>query len=163
MNIIVAACNNLGIGFKDTVPWNLKKDLRYFQNITKDGVVIMGRRTYFSIPENFRPLKRRINIVLTKNKYPFPSNVLVFNNFEDALKRAKTFKKNIYVIGGEDVYKTAIIHKDIEKIYYTDIHSNFMCDRFFPTIPSTFKSINDKQDIENNIKFTYKTFQNFKN
>ena len=74
-NIIVAACENLGIGSNGTLPWRLKKEMQYFAQMTKNtkdiskkNAVLMGRKTYESIPPNFRPLKDRLNIVLTGQK-----------------------------------------------------------------------------------------------
>ena len=67
MNIIVAACKNRGIGFKNKLPWKLSKEMKYFKELTigeKNNAVVMGRNTWLSIPEKNRPLPKRENIVL---------------------------------------------------------------------------------------------------
>ena len=79
-SIIAAACRNMGIGINNTLPWRLRNEMKYFERVTKSGassatqadeptkrnVVIMGRKSWDSIPEKYRPLKQRINIVLTR-------------------------------------------------------------------------------------------------
>lgn len=85
INIIVAATLKRGIGFQNKIPWKLPSDLHFFSKITsqtkdekKKNVCIMGRKTYFSIPEKFRPLKNRFNIVLTRNKETFPMYIFCY-------------------------------------------------------------------------------------
>jgi dihydrofolate reductase len=86
LNLIAAACDNMGIGYRGDLPWFLKNELRHFSRTTrklvdsnKKNVVIMGRKTYFGVPESKRPLADRINVVLTTDpdKYTFPEGVLV--------------------------------------------------------------------------------------
>lgn len=162
MHIVVAACLNRGIGFNGTIPWFLKGDLKNFKKITDDGVVIMGRKTYFSIPSNKRPLSNRINIVLTKNKgnFSFPQSVIVCSSLEEALDKAKLLLREIYIIGGSALYKEAINHPEIENIYYTKVFDVFDCDTFFPEIPAVFKNIMESNiHEENGIKYTYKIYK----
>jgi dihydrofolate reductase len=162
MHIVVAACANRGIGFNNTIPWFLENDLKNFKKITDDGVVIMGRKTYFSIPINKRPLANRINIVLTKNKneFNFPQSVIICSSFEEALEKAKLFLREIYIIGGSNLYKEAINHPEIEKIYYTKVLEVFDCDTFFPEIPFEFKNIlEDNLQEEGGIKYKYEIYK----
>lgn len=74
-DLVVAATKKLGIGLNGTIPWRLKEDMNYFRKITTDtkdsskkNVCIMGRKTYLSIPEKFRPLPNRFNIVISRNQ-----------------------------------------------------------------------------------------------
>lgn len=162
MHIVVAACANRGIGINNTIPWFLKNELKNFKRITNDGVVIMGRKTYFSIPIKKRPLENRINIVLTKNKenFVFPPHVIVCSSLEEALDKAKLLLREIYIIGGASLYNEALKHPEIEKIYYTDIKEIFDCDTFFPEIPVGFKNIlKDNIQEEGGIKYQYKIYK----
>ena len=68
INIIVAASENGVIGNNNDLPWYLPTDLKYFKSITEGNIVIMGRKCWESIPESFKPLSNRLNIVLSKNK-----------------------------------------------------------------------------------------------
>ena len=146
-NIIVACCENNGIGKENDIPWNLKSEMQYFKKITTHttnpilkNVVIMGRKTWESIPEKHRPLENRINIVLTKNSnYEVPHNVFVCDSFKNSIdlvnKISNSNKDNVFVIGGESIYNEVIDNENLDKIYLTKIYEKYDCDRFFPQIP----------------------------
>lgn len=149
--ILIAAvtkCKNskLGIGFKNKVPWNLPEDLKFFKDTTLNKVVVMGRKTYESIG---KPLKNRLNIVLTKDIH-YKSNdkdVLVNNSLSDLinfLKKMDSEYKEIYIIGGQEIYTqflgiTGLVHSiiitEVSKNSKTDV---IECDTYFPEIPWNF-------------------------
>ena len=119
-NLIVAVCENLGIGLKAELPWHLKAELRYFSTTTKfvkdkskRNVVIMGRKTYFGVPESKRPLQDRLNIVLstTLSAKDLPDNVMLCPNLETAMERIEKDPQlreeieNVWIVGGSGVYK----------------------------------------------------------
>ena len=176
MNIIVAYCKkNNGIGFDNKIPWLLKNDLKNFQQITsktlKDhtkNMVVMGRKTWDSIPNKNKPLNNRINIVLTRNKdlklkYEIESykDTYVkydFNEILEVVKLNKNFNiSNIFIIGGESLYKMALESKQVSKFYVTEIYEDFECDTFFPKIDqSEFKlTYISKFYCESNIYYRY--------
>lgn len=139
INIIVAFCKNFGIGHQDQIPWHISEDLQYFRELTNHSIVIMGRKTYFSIPENKRPLIDRYNIVSTNdpNKYQsYEANNVVFINFKDVYKYLTNITypyKNIFVIGGESIYKKMLFFDfPIDKLFITYIDKDYKCDKFFP-------------------------------
>ena len=74
INFIVALDNKYGIGIDNTIPWHLKDDLKQFKNLTENNIVIMGNNTYNSIPDKYRPLSNRLNLVLTNNKRLLENN-----------------------------------------------------------------------------------------
>ena len=85
VNFITACDNKGGIGKDGILPWNIPNEMKYFQSKTKGHIVVMGRTTYFSIPEKHRPLKDRLNLVLTSNEELLKndhthSNLKFFNN-----------------------------------------------------------------------------------
>ena len=135
-DIIVAYDSNYGIGINNTIPWNFKNDLKWFAMITKQtewidqiNVVIMGRNTFSSM--NNIVLKDRINIVISSQ---IIDNVICKKSFNEALEYAQTVDNiyNIFVIGGEMVYKEAFNHKYLRFIYATEINHDYKCDKFFP-------------------------------
>ena len=156
-SIIVAHDLNLGIGAQNTLPWKLSADMSHFKKVTtetkdpnKQNVVIMGRNTYESLPEKFRPLPNRYNIVLSRNKeLNLPETLSKQNSLNDALEwasqgpLAESFE-SVFVIGGAMVYTEAITHPKCERLIITKIHQLYDCDAFFPhyTIPykETWKS-----------------------
>ena len=146
MQAIYATDISYGLSKKGGIPWKSKKDMSFFFNKTKHNVVIMGRKTFFSLPEEFRPLKNRLNIILTSkpedfsnkdNKYKdavFTNN----NNIHDSILNCreeyqKTFPYlkndfNIFIIGGKNVYEQFI--PLCEKVWVTCIKKDYSCDLF---------------------------------
>ena len=168
MNIIVAACKNRGIGFKNTLPWTLKAEMKYFKNVTKDGgnsAVVMGKNTWLSLK---KALPKRDNFVVSSTavNHHWPIEASKFNKFtfiDDIrdIKRILPDYDDIWIIGGEKLYKSFINHKNIKAIYYTDIKNEFNCDTFFPEIPPNFSQIYNSNDIiENNIHYNIKIYKN---
>lgn len=134
-NIILAHDNKNGIGKNNELPWFFTSDMRYFKNMTSSSnfletsIVIMGRKTMESIPNNFLP--NRINIVISKTYTDKKDNLHIVNNFNDALEIAKKYSgSKVWVIGGSSIYDMAFKHKDLDKIYITHINGDFNCDTF---------------------------------
>jgi dihydrofolate reductase / thymidylate synthase len=158
VNIIVAHCNSGGIGFKNEIPWKIKKDLQYFKDITSDvykdksgkNVVIMGRKTYQSIPTKVRPLSNRINVVLSSNSPNLDdketSDLHYMKSYQEIYDWLNNTKEvnNIYVIGGAQIYNDFLWDDNVKElfnidmIYITRIRGKYECDKKFPKIPSEF-------------------------
>jgi dihydrofolate reductase len=165
-SLIVAVDSNFGIGKNNTIPWYLPSDLKRFAKITKgDGknTVVMGRKTWESLPETYRPLPGRQNVVITSNKgYIVPSGVSIHSSLDEALQSLenKDNDSEIFVIGGGQLYAHAITLPQCNKIYVTKMSHNFDCTVFFPAIPNDF-SITEQSEAmtENEQTFTYITYQ----
>ena len=162
-NIIVAMDEHNGIGKNGRLPWHLPADLKHFKEITcqttlpsKKNVVIMGRRTWESLPKKFQPLPGRINLVLTRNKnFSPPSGVLTAKTFEEAFKvlsekQLRESIEQIFVIGGGEVFKEALQSADCRRIYATHIRETFDCDVFFPPFENRFKKKSGSAVLEDN-------------
>ncbi|HSA30621.1 MAG TPA: dihydrofolate reductase [Candidatus Omnitrophota bacterium] len=152
-SIIAAMDSRQGIGKGGLLPWRLSADMAHFKSVTtssKSGqrnAVIMGRKTWESIPERFRPLPERLNIVLTHNtRYALPEGVLRGSSLQEVLSRVSQMADvdQVFVIGGAQVYKDAIMLAQCRILYLTVIHGLFECDAFFPEIPSDFKIISSE-------------------
>jgi len=133
VNIIVAFCTkNFGIGYNNGIPWHIKEDLVHFSKITQNAVVIMGRKTWESIPEDKRPLKNRINVVLTSNPSQYNCNNCIFTDTLDISKLKQEYNntKDIFIIGGERLYKEYVGY--VDNIYATLVYKDVLCDTFFP-------------------------------
>jgi len=143
--VVAAVWPSLGIGYKGGLPWkSLKPDMAYFKKLTStpkaDGVrnvVIMGRKTWESIPTKFRPLSNRINVVLSRNP-DFKvegEDVEVFQSFDTALMKLPMMYQDlgeIFVIGGSQIYQQAFEHEGLSDVYITKVYKNFECDCFLP-------------------------------
>lgn len=158
VNVIVAGytileTDNIGIGYKQKIPWYIPEDIKYFKEITEGGVVIMGRKTYESIPTKFRPLKNRLNIVISTTMFNEQENLKIFSNLKLALEylentfcvrniefetKSSETKRKIFIIGGESLYNEIIdsFPEYIDKLYFTSVDKKHLkteeFDTFFP-------------------------------
>ena len=174
MKIVVAVDSKYGIGKDGNIPWTLRGDMAEFKRITTystnpilKNVVIMGRKTWDSIPTKLRPLSNRINIVLSHTKSEF-EGALHSTSLDNALEILSTIQnvntENIFIIGGNSLYEESIIRKDCEKVYVTEIYKNFECDVSFPKIPDNYEITNvskfqeDKGLYYRNIVYTNRNY-----
>ena len=153
IKLIAAISNNRGIGKDNQIPWRLQKEMKHFTDVTtfaaknKYNIVIMGRKTWESIPKLFRPLKNRKNYIISSKLL---HQDYVFKSLKIALLHAKRDPHcdNIFIIGGEQLYKDGITYCD--QIILTVIRKKYECDRFFPLIPTNYsiKSYKSFEDID---------------
>jgi dihydrofolate reductase len=176
-SIIVAVDQKNGIGKDGMLPWNLPADMKHFKATTLEtsssdqiNAVVMGRKTWESIPEKWRPLAGRLNVVLTANDdYILPEGVLKFQGFDQALKAlsGKEYQKrmeHIFVIGGASVYTQAVSHPLCDKIYLTSIEGDFGCDVFFPEFKRSFEQKGFSREYsEHGVKFSFAVYERRKN
>lgn len=160
-DVIAAMDLNLGIGKAGKLPWRLSGDMQHFKEITtatvtegKKNAVIMGRKTWESLPAKFKPLPGRLNIVLTRNKdLSLPAGVLKAQDFPSALSLLENRQwsdtiENIFVIGGNEVFAAALKSPQCRSVYLTQILSTFECDTFFPDFRNEFKETLASPHIE---------------
>lgn len=128
ISLIVAISSNNVIGKDNKLPWHLPEDLKYFKNITWAMPVVMGRKTFSSLG---KPLAGRKNIVITRQPGWQAEGVTVVNSFEEAVSIAMNEEvKEIFIIGGAEIFKAAI--PLVKRMYITRIHHDFEGDIFFP-------------------------------
>ena len=135
VSLIVAISNNRAIGKNNQLIWNLPKDMKFFMDSTTSHPVIMGRKNYESIPEKYRPLKNRTNIIITRNKSYEANGCLVVNSIEESL-RCMNFEENeeVFIIGGGEIYRKFLDLGLINRMYITHIDEFFEGDTFFPEV-----------------------------
>ena len=154
VHIIVAIDEKLGIGKNGDLPWHLTGDLKFFRDTTcttespeKQNIVLMGRKTWQSIPKQFQPLHERINVVLTQNpNFEVPYGVLKGESFAKVLEMVRSEKltniiETVFVIGGQQVYEETLKHEECTKIYVTRVQGSFNCDAFFPEFTDQFTKV----------------------
>jgi len=167
-SIIVALDQKSWIWKNWKLAWSIWKDIKFFKEITskttdanKQNAVVMWRTTWESIPKKFKPLSKRLNIVLSRNINTNIKNwVIIKNSFEQALEFLDKMIniENIFIIWWEKLYNTAINSKYLDKIYITQVFWNFNCDTFFPKIDKFKKIFNWDIQEENWIKFRFCEF-----
>nr|AEI30215.1 dihydrofolate reductase [uncultured bacterium] len=160
VSFIVAVSDNNAIGRKNTLPWHLPEDLKFFKRTTIGKPVIMGRKTYESLG---RPLPGRLNIVLTSNPdFKVADGVLVYSNINEAVERLQQEKCDEgFIIGGGQVFKETMNVAD--RMYITRVHTTVPdADAFFPDIDhSHWKLVwEEKHDIDEQHKVPF-VFQKF--
>ena len=150
IKLIVAHDENNGIGKDNRLIWRLPADMKFFKDKTLDHCIITGRKNYESIPEKFRPLPDRINIVVSRDPNYKADGAIVVSSIGEALGHAnfhKDFSENVFVIGGGEIYKQTI--EEADEMYITHVKGNFDADVFFPEIDSNWtKKIIQRQSID---------------
>jgi dihydrofolate reductase len=151
--LIAAISENKVIGVDGGLPWKIKEDMKRFKELTTYHPVIMGRKTYESIPQKFRPLPNRHNIVLSRQSDYQDDNIRVAHSLDEAINVCRIEQlygidyNKAFVIGGESVYNDALpLAKNLE---ITHVHKKVEGDAFFPKIEhSVWKEIRreDKRD-----------------
>ena len=161
ITIIVAAAENNAIGKNNNLIWSLPDDLKRFKRLTSGHCIIMGRKTFDSFP-GLLPNRKHI-VISKKSQNYFPDEVIVANNFKDAIK-ATNEDENPFIIGGGQIYNIAMKYSDT--IELTRVHEEFEADTFFPEInEDEWQLINEEKhemDERHEYSFTYKTYLKIK-
>lgn len=157
IKLIVAVDSNYGIGYRNSLLFRVKEDLQRFRELTTGHFVIMGRKTYESLP---KALPERINVVITRNTgfQPKESTVIVENNIHKLINHyldTGQQDKDLWIIGGEAIYKEFLPY--VDKIYLTKIHKEAeKVDTYFPMgktlknfqLQKTERAYSEKEECE---------------
>ena len=164
MKAIVAVTANWGIGKDNNLLISIPEDMKFFRRTTANAIVIMGRKTLESFPGS-KPLKNRINIVITRDESYAPEGVVIVHTPDEAVSRALELQKteltedgnerNIFVIGGASIYEQMVDLCDT--VYVTKVSKVYDADAFFPDLDKregwSIASETDGQEYED---MTYK-------
>ncbi len=175
---IAAISSNRCIGKDNELPWHISADLQHFKKMTTadndsdvKGIVIMGRKTFESMGS--KPLPKRVSFIITsqlgyaeqkglENK----QNAYVVHNLDDALTQAASLAhgahlETIWIIGGEQVFKEAMMYTDRIELTHVDTDINDG-DAFFPELPSEFEAVQESEqmhDDKSNLDFKFVTYK----
>ena len=131
MKCILSADNNWGIGLNNALLIRIPGDMRNFKQLTTGNTIIMGRKTLESFPQS-RPLPNRTNIVLSTKADYAPEGVIVVHSVEEAIQEAEKQGTEIYIVGGETVYRQFLPYCDEALI--TKIRHSYEADSYFPNL-----------------------------
>ena len=152
LSLIAAIAANNCIGKSGALPWYLPEDLAHLKKLTLGKTVLMGRKTWESLPEKFRPLPKRTNIVITRQTdYVVPAGVKIYTTISDAIAAHQA--EEIMVIGGAEIYRQTIDAADT--LYITEIHQIIDGDAFFPEIDKNIWRETEREEHEGFGFFTY--------
>lgn len=161
--LIVAMDSDRGIGKNNDLMWHLPKDMKFFKDTTQGQIVVMGRKNYDSIPEKYRPLPNRLNVVLTRNVNFEASNCLVFHSLEECLTHFKEESERIvFIIGGGEIYRMALDSGILDEMYITHVHERYDAETFFPSFEEgKWESeilFEQEKDVQHEAAFTVKKY-----
>jgi dihydrofolate reductase len=154
ISIIVAVARNNAIGKNNDLLWHIPADMKMFMRVTRGHTVIMGKRTYQSLPK--QPLPNRKNIVITDDPGDNFEGCVMVSSIDAALELCSQAEEN-FIIGGASVYAQFLPFTD--RLYLTRVHKDFDGDVFFPTIDfSEWKLISSEDfppDEKNDFGFSF--------
>lgn len=144
ISLIAAIGKNNELGAKNALLFNMPADMKYFRDTTRGHSVIMGRKTFESLPNGALPNRR--NIIITRDTEYKSEGIEVVNSLDEALKLFENNNEEVFIIGGAEIYKQAIEKAD--KLYITHIDAEDKdADSFFPVIDKAIWQIKSREDF----------------
>lgn len=157
ISIIVAAAENNAIGKNNDLLWHISRDLKRFKELTQGHYIVMGKKTYFSLPK--RPLPNRTSLIITDIAGEEIDGCLMAYSIEDAISKMDPENEN-FIIGGGSVYAQFLQYAD--KIYLTRVNKEFDADTFFPEISLNEWNLKAKtevtDDTQNDFTYSFETY-----
>ena len=157
ISIIVAIASNNAIGKDNDLLWHISKDLKRFKEITKDHFIIMGKRTYYSLP--VRPLPNRTSLIITDVANEVIDGCLMAYSIEDVIDKMDSTGEN-FIIGGGSIYNQFMPIAD--KLYITRVHKDFEADTYYPEISLKDWELQSQEhvddDPQNDFNYTFETY-----
>lgn len=159
ISIIAAIGKNNELGKNNGLIWPLKEDLKFFKKLTTNHVIVMGRKTFESLPGM---LPNRHHVIISSNS-DFDEKIEVFNNINSFLEKYKDYKEEIFIIGGSSIYKAFLDYSN--KLYLTEINEEDKnADVYFPVFDKSLwnKEYLSEELEENNIKYKHVLYRRLK-
>lgn len=151
LSMIAAMDNNRVIGKDNSIPWNLPCEQLYFRNITMGHPVIMGRKSFESIG---KPLEGRRNIILTKDSNYSAKGCEIIHSVEEALELFSKSSEEVFVIGGQEIYRQFLPYAN--RLYITIIDNEFNGNKYFPEINiNEWKIVSFNKGINDESSYSY--------
>jgi len=141
LSIIVAVAENNAIGKDNDLIWYISDDLKRFKRLTTGHTILMGRKTYESLPNGALP--KRENVVISRDRTLQLKGCTILNSVEEAIEKYANIPEEIFVIGGGSIYQELLPYA--QKIYLTKVHASFEADIFFPEIDENKWGINHSE------------------
>jgi dihydrofolate reductase len=158
ISIIVAVSEDWGIGMNNELLWHISEDLKRFKRLTTGKTVIMGKKTWESLPK--RPLPGRRNIVLTDNPTETFEDAVTVYSIKDAISKCEE-SEEVFIIGGGSIYRQFMPVAD--RLYITHVHKKTPADVYFPEIDLKLWKVTEREEYPesegNSIPYTYTIYQ----
>ena len=158
ISLIAAVAKNLAIGKDGQLLWHLPEDMGYFRETTRGKPVIMGRKTWESLPDAFRPLPGRKNIVISRNPAYDAAGATLVGSLSEAIGQTHEAEE-VFVIGGAEIYRQAL--PLAQRLYVTEVAHDFDADAFFPDYrASGWNEVSrSEQKSKSGLEFTFAVYQ----
>ena len=158
LSLIAAVARNRAIGKDNQLLWHLPEDMRHFRETTRGKTVIMGRRTWESLPERFRPLPGRLNIVVSRNPGYQAAGATRAGSLQEAIEKAGVGDE-AFIIGGAELYRQAL--PLASRLYLTEIAESIEGDVFFPEVlPQEWEEVSRQaQQGTSGLRFSFVVYQ----
>ena len=161
LKLIYARAANGVIGLNNQMPWHLPEDLAHFKRTTLGSPVLMGRKTWESIPAKFRPLPGRANLVMTRQTDWQADGALMVHSLEEGITLAQAHcpeGKDLWVMGGAEIYAQAAAIAD--EAVVTEIEQDFEGDANAPELDATWhETSRESHTAASGLKFSFVTYQ----
>ena len=161
LNLILARAANGVIGIKNKLPWHLPEDMAHFKRTTLGCPVIMGRKTWDSLPPKFRPLPGRTNVVVTRQADWHVDNVETAKSMAEALlicKQIAPTPEHVWVIGGAQIYAEAL--SLAQRAVVTEVHANFEGDAYAPAFgPEWVETARERHTATNGLDYSFVSYE----
>jgi dihydrofolate reductase len=155
--LVLAMAENGVIGDKGSIPWRIPDDMRRFKEITMGKPIVMGRKTWDSLPK--KPLPGRSNIVVTRDRAFAPPGASVAHSVDDAVALAGKEGKEVMIIGGAEIYLAALPHAD--RIYLTEVHADVPGDTKMPKfdVSQWREAAREARKTDSGLQYSYVTLE----
>jgi dihydrofolate reductase len=158
LHLILARARNGVIGKGNALPWHLPEDMAHFKRVTMGCPVIMGRKTWDSLPARFRPLPGRVNVVVTRQSGWRENGAQPASSLREALLFCEQFK-NVWIIGGTELYAQALPFANTAVV--TEIDADYDGDAFAPQFgPQWVETARETHTTINGLPFSFVTYSN---
>lgn len=156
--LIAAVAQNGVIGKDNALPWHLPEDMKHFKALTTGHAVLMGRKTWESLPSKFRPLPNRHNLVLTRDPHYVAPGATVVHSLDDAVK-VSSGETALFVIGGAQLYAHTLPRAN--RLELTEIDAAFKGDAYFPAIDYAQwrETRRERGRSENGLAYAFVTYE----
>jgi dihydrofolate reductase len=149
ISAIAAMSSNRVIGKDGDLPWHLPRDMKYFKDTTRGHHIILGRNNFASL--DYRPLRGRTNLVLSRNPFFITSSAIVMHSIEEALSFAyDAGETEAFIIGGGEIYQQSM-HL-LDKIYLTEVITEVSGDTYFPEVDMNEWRVDSSEYFEPDVK-----------
>ncbi|MDD4036634.1 MAG: dihydrofolate reductase [Bacilli bacterium] len=162
LKLIVAVDNEWGIGLDNQLLYRIPEDMSYFREKTENNIIVMGRKTFESLPKK-KPLPNRVNIILTRQDMKREDDVVICHSIDEVVSKITNIEKDVYIIGGAEIYKQLLDY--CSKALVTKVNASATKNKYFPNLDEldNWELVKESDNrVYNGIIYKFTEYQNNK-